>query len=211
VTFKASGTCTIDANQAGNANYEPAPQAQQSFAVEVSAPPPAVKKITPRKGRSGGGTTVTIVGGDLSGATAIRFGTTGALGFSVSSATKITAVAPPGTTGTVDVRVTTPGGTSAISASDHFKYGAPTVSKVSPDTGTQAGGTSVILTGSGFALTSNGTLFSFGPALASSVHCSSSTTCTVVAPAHVLGTVDVRVTVSGTRSRRSSADHFTYQ
>ncbi|HUQ05931.1 MAG TPA: hypothetical protein VM261_25690 [Kofleriaceae bacterium] len=33
VTFVTSGTCVINANQAGNATYDPAPQAQQSFAV----------------------------------------------------------------------------------------------------------------------------------------------------------------------------------
>ena len=33
VTFVAVGTCVIDANQAGNASYEPATQVQQSFAV----------------------------------------------------------------------------------------------------------------------------------------------------------------------------------
>src|SRR5207253_4400479 len=33
VSFTAAGTCTIDANQAGNASYQPAPQAQQSFSV----------------------------------------------------------------------------------------------------------------------------------------------------------------------------------
>ena len=34
VSFIANGTCVIDANQAGNANYDPAPQVQQSFAVK---------------------------------------------------------------------------------------------------------------------------------------------------------------------------------
>jgi hypothetical protein len=33
VSFIGAGTCKIDANQAGDANYNPAPQAQQSFAV----------------------------------------------------------------------------------------------------------------------------------------------------------------------------------
>src|SRR5262249_57032698 len=33
VSFIGAGTCVIDANQAGNANYNPAPQVQQSFAV----------------------------------------------------------------------------------------------------------------------------------------------------------------------------------
>ncbi|MFY9824126.1 MAG: hypothetical protein WAM82_22310 [Thermoanaerobaculia bacterium] len=33
VSFIGVGTCVIDANQAGNANYNAAPQVQQSFAV----------------------------------------------------------------------------------------------------------------------------------------------------------------------------------
>ncbi len=33
VSFQAAGTCTIDANQAGNADYNPAAQVQQSFTV----------------------------------------------------------------------------------------------------------------------------------------------------------------------------------
>ncbi len=34
VSFIGNGTCVIDANQAGDANYNPAPQVQQSFAVK---------------------------------------------------------------------------------------------------------------------------------------------------------------------------------
>jgi hypothetical protein len=33
VSFIGAGTCTLDANQSGNANFNPAPQVQQSFAV----------------------------------------------------------------------------------------------------------------------------------------------------------------------------------
>jgi hypothetical protein len=36
-TFIASGTCTIDANQAGNSTYAPATQVQQSFTVNTEA------------------------------------------------------------------------------------------------------------------------------------------------------------------------------
>ena len=41
VSFTGAGTCTIDANQAGNSTYNAAPQAQQSFTVSSasSAPP----------------------------------------------------------------------------------------------------------------------------------------------------------------------------
>jgi hypothetical protein len=38
VSFIGIGTCTIDANQPGNANYAAASQAQQSFAVVVGPP-----------------------------------------------------------------------------------------------------------------------------------------------------------------------------
>ncbi len=45
-----------------------------------------------------------------------------------------------------------PNGASAIVKGDKFKYENPTVTGVSPSTGTKAGGTSVTVTGSGFAL-----------------------------------------------------------
>src|SRR4029079_3004477 len=37
VSFIGAGTCVIDANQAGDANWNPAPQVQQSFAVGKGA------------------------------------------------------------------------------------------------------------------------------------------------------------------------------
>ena len=40
VTFVAAGTCIVDANQAGNANYEAATQVQQSFAATTSSGDP---------------------------------------------------------------------------------------------------------------------------------------------------------------------------
>ena len=55
---------------------------------------------------------VTLSGGGFTGATAVNFGGSSASAFTVNSASQITATAPAGT-GTVDVRVTTPGGSSA--------------------------------------------------------------------------------------------------
>jgi hypothetical protein len=43
VSFSASGTCIVRANQSGNAGYQPAPQVQQSFTV---VPPPSPQAIT---------------------------------------------------------------------------------------------------------------------------------------------------------------------
>jgi len=65
---------------------------------------------------------VTITGTNLAGATSVRFGASDAIDITAGSATSITAVSPPGARGTVDVTVTTPSGTTAVSRKDHFKY-----------------------------------------------------------------------------------------
>jgi PKD repeat protein len=44
-SFIAAGTCTIDANQAGSAEYAPAPEVQQSFVVSRQAQPSASPSI----------------------------------------------------------------------------------------------------------------------------------------------------------------------
>ncbi|HEY1989790.1 MAG TPA: fibronectin type III domain-containing protein [Acidimicrobiales bacterium] len=96
-----------------------------SASNEVSATPvsnaPSVTSINPATGPAAGGTSVTITGTNLTGATSVRFGATSATSFTVGSATSVTAVAPAGS-GTVDVTVTTPVGTSATSAADQFTY-----------------------------------------------------------------------------------------
>ena len=85
----------------------------------------------------------------------------------------------------------------------------PTVTAVSPKRGPAAGGTTVTISGSGFALGSSTTI-KFGAQASSSVNCTSSTRCTAVSPKHAAGTVDVRATVSGIVSPRATADQFKY-
>ncbi len=87
-------------------------------AVAVPVTVPTVTKLTPASGPTTGGTTVTITGTGfvgLSGAAAVRFGTTNATSYVVDSATKITAVAPAHAGGAVNVTVTAAGGTSSTS------------------------------------------------------------------------------------------------
>lgn len=79
-------------------------------------PAPTVTALSPASGAAGGGTSVTLTGTNLTGATAVNFGTAAASAFTVNSATSITATAPAGA-GTVDVTVTTAGGTSATAGS----------------------------------------------------------------------------------------------
>jgi hypothetical protein len=207
-TFAAGGTYTVALTvfAADGASIAAA------RTIAVGAPPlPKVTKLVPTSGPSAGGTSVTITGTGLAGASAVSFGSTAAASFTVTSSTAITAVSPPGTSGIVDVRVTTSGGTSAIVTADHFKFLAPTITGLSPSAGPKAGGTSVTISGSGFAL-GGGMLVKFGAIAATGVNCVSTSSCTVVAPARTkTGAVAVKATVTGLSSKASTADLYTYQ
>ena len=79
---------------------------------------PVVTLLTPTFGPIG--TTVVITGTGFTGVTSVTFGGVAA-SFTVNSPTQITATVPTGTPpGSVDVRVTGPGGTSANTANDNF-------------------------------------------------------------------------------------------
>jgi len=62
VSFNGAGTCVIDANQPGNANYNAASPVQQSFAVTAPAPPDFSMSASPasRSVRRGNQTTYTV-------------------------------------------------------------------------------------------------------------------------------------------------------
>ncbi|HEY3567646.1 MAG TPA: Ig-like domain-containing protein [Thermoanaerobaculia bacterium] len=70
VSFIGVGTCVIDANQAGNANYNPAPQVQQSFAVAKGNQTISFTS-TPPVGATVGGPTYTVTATATSGLTVI--------------------------------------------------------------------------------------------------------------------------------------------
>ena len=149
---------------------------------------PTVTEVSPDKGITAGGTSVTITGKHLNEATAVKFGSTAASSVTADSETSVTAVAPAGT-GTVNVTVSTPGGTSGTGSADQFSYvPAPTVASVSPGAGPTAGGTSVTITGTNL---SEATAVKFGSTAAVSVTADSATSITAVSPAGT-GVVDVR-------------------
>jgi hypothetical protein len=104
--------------------------------VQVTSKPPVVAEISPAAGPEGGGTAVTISGSGLAGAEAVSFGAAPAAEFSVKSASSIVAITPPGT-GTVDVTVTTPSGTSATSSADRFSYSPQVSLSSSPNPSTR--------------------------------------------------------------------------
>ena len=95
--------------------------AERAGSAWVFGPSPSVAAVTPNSGSTAGGTTVTITGEHLSGATTVRFGSAYARSFEVHSAKSITAVSPPGA-GTVNVTVETTVGVSALNTGDRFTY-----------------------------------------------------------------------------------------
>ncbi len=92
---------------------------------------PTVTSVNPTSGPQGGGNSVVITGTNFTGATAVSFGGTAATMFTVDSATQITATAPARSAGTVDVIVTTAGGSSANTSADDYTYVAATNAKLS--------------------------------------------------------------------------------
>lgn len=128
----------VATNAGGTATATPA----KAFSTEAEVP--AVTAVSPQEGPVAGGTTVTVAGTDLSGATAVEFGVSNPATIVANTATQITVTAPPGAAGAVDVTVTTPGGTSATSAAAEFTYVAASAPDVpsSPDGEPDPGSTS---------------------------------------------------------------------
>jgi hypothetical protein len=96
--------------------------------------------VSPISGLTSGGQSVTITGSNLTGATGVLFGGVAASSFTIDSSTQITATTPPDAAGTIDVTVTTPGGSSTTTTADRFQYVArngtapPTVARAASAT-----------------------------------------------------------------------------
>ena len=93
---------------------------------------PTVASFTPSSG--GVGTSVTITGTSLTGATAVRFDGTDASSYTVDSGTQITATVADGTTSGA-ITVITPGGTATLGERFHRTVAAPQITSFSPSGG----------------------------------------------------------------------------
>jgi hypothetical protein len=113
------GSIGLYAVYSGDAAYFPS--TAPTLTEQVLPPKPKIEAISPASGPTAGGTTVTITGQHLGGVTGIRFGRNAATRFSCASTTTCTAVSPAGRR-TVQVRVTTPSGTSPTGTASAFSY-----------------------------------------------------------------------------------------
>ncbi len=203
LTFDGYPSCESCAS--GDNPLYAAPVAQAT--TTISSTSPTVTGVTPDSGTPAGGTSVTIAGTNLAGATAVDFGSAAA-DITSDSANSITATSPPGT-GTVDVTVTTPNGTSPTSPADQYLYSLatppPVLTAVSPDTGPVGGGNSVTITGTNLE---NATSIDFGQT-AGVITADSSTSVTATAPAGT-GTVDITVTTPSGTTTPVPADQYSF-
>src|SRR5262249_19991229 len=113
---------------------------------------------------------------------------------------------------TVDIRVSTIGGTSPLTAADRFDYTptaspfTPTVTSVTPNFGSPSGGAAVTITGTNF---NTATDVAFGGTLVTGFTIVSDTAITTTAPPGT-DTVDVAVTNPDGTSAANAADQFSY-
>ncbi len=156
---------------------------------------PTATTINPASSPVAGGGMATISGAHLSGATAVDFGSVAATGVTVVSPTEVRATVPSASaTGTVNVTVTTPGGTTDPIP---FTYvtPAPSLTAINPASSPVTGGGTATITGTNL---SAATAVDFGSTAATGVTVVSPTEVTAtVPPASVLGTVQVTVTTAG--------------
>jgi hypothetical protein len=214
VTFVSSTsiTATTPAGTQGAAVIEVTnPDTQSgtlSGAFTYLAAPPAITLVNPNTGSSLGGTAVTITGtGFVAGAT-VTFGGTAATAVTFDSATQLTVTTPAHTAGAVDVVVTNPDAQS-VTSTGGYTYtaaAAPTVTSLSPSSGTTGGGTVVTITGTGFA---TGATVAFDGLAATAVSVAGATSMTAATPAHAAGAVAVVVTNPDSQTGTLGAG-FTY-
>jgi len=151
VTLAATGTCTIQATQAGNGTYAAAAPVNQSFQVTSSASAPAISSLSPPSAGSGGaGFTLTLDGANFVSGAVVEWNGT-ALSTTFVSGAQLTASVPAALidlAGTASVTAVNPSGATSVAAT--FTITAPpTVHIDAPTTGATVSG---IVTVAGWAI-----------------------------------------------------------
>lgn len=188
----------------------------------ASAGTPQVGAVIPVSGSAAGGEGVVILGAGFEDGATVTFGGISATSVTwQSGGTQLSVVSPPGTVGPVAVVVRNPAG-ELSSSSGVYTYNAvggvvtptpipgatatpvvpapvttgtqPSITSISPSSGSAAGGTNVTISGSGF---SAGSTVAFGSVAATGVSVGSSNQITATAPAGTQGQVTVLVTAQG--------------
>ncbi|MFI2189854.1 IPT/TIG domain-containing protein [Streptomyces sioyaensis] len=160
-----------------------------------TAPPPVAASISPPLGSSAGGTAFVISGSGLNGAS-VTFNGVPATGVAVNAAgTSLVGFTPAGAVGNVPVVVTTAGGSTTVPGGyTYTPPPAPVATSISPPSGSTAGGTAFVISGSNL----NGASVTFNGVPATGVSANPAGTSLVgFTPPGAVGNVPVVVTTAG--------------
>lgn len=170
---------------------------------------PAPTGVSPASGSAAGGTNVTVTGSGFSGDAAVTFGGTALINLRVVSATAITGTTAAHSSGFVDVVVRNANGqTGTLTNGFSYVGQAPVITSVLPNFGSVSGGTSVVISGSGFINTTSVT-FGGTPVISGTAN-AAGTALTVITGPHAAGLVNVVVTNADGQSV-TSANAYTYR
>lgn len=179
------------------------------FTAPTIGTPPVISSLSATSGPWSGGT-ITISGSNLGGAV-VSFGTQQSPSVTVDgSGSSLTATVPAAAPSTVNVTVSTPTGGRSNAIAYEYAAATPTITSVSPATGSSAGGTTVTISGTHlrFLAGSAYTVSVGGRAATNVVVAPDGLSLTAVTPAGSLGAADVTVTNAG---GTTAASTFTFQ
>jgi hypothetical protein len=185
-------------------NVYVASQADHAIVELARTVKPTVSRVNHLYGSTEGGSEVFIKGSGFAEGAKVLFGGTPSPSVTVNSASSIKAISPVGSEGPASVKVENGAGASV---EESFIYtDKPTVTGVSPDIGSEAGGTTVKIAGSGFL---PGATVRFGTRAASGVTVTPPESITATSPPGV-GATDVTVATTHGTSEAGLADKFIY-
>jgi hypothetical protein len=170
----------------GDAVVSDASTEESDFATDMSPPDTlSLNSIVPNRGSVEGGTSVRIVGGGFTGSTRFDFDGQSCTEITIESPNRASCIIPPGAAiGAVDVVVSRAFNSerTTVNVEAGFTYFTPiTITMVSPDHVNTAGGTPVIVYGTGFA---EGTEVRIDNQRQTTVELIDSTELRFIAPAH---------------------------
>ena len=125
-------------------------------------PLPSLLGVAPAQGSSVGGTLASITGTDFQQGAVVKVGGTACASLVFQSASKLACTTPPGAVGPADISIVNPDGGSAVLAGAFTYVPPPTIGKITPNIGDEAGGTTVTIEGSNFVVGPPGSEVRFG-------------------------------------------------
>ena len=203
------------------------PDGITAFKPLAAISPPTVSSVSPASGSVNGGTLIKITGANFVAGATVEIGQGGGAGPTAIPASKVVVVSSTEITattggsakaGTWTLWVIDSGGTSTANTGDAYTYNTdPTVSSVSPASGTVNGGTSIKITGTGFVA---GATVEIGQGSGTGSTAIAASNVTVVSPTEITattggsakaGTWTLWVIDSGGTSTANTGDAYTYK